>query len=95
LSQSRSAALQRIRRKQSSSLCIARRWPIVFCYTTPEAPDGHDGEQGEEHFEHATIDLVVCAVADVNGDDELEDLAEGKEDGGGGEVDWREELVVW
>ena len=72
-------------------LCIitaSRRWygPVVFRNAAPENPDHDDGEEGEEGFEEGAIDLAVCAVADVDADDVLEDLAEGEEEGGCDEV---------
>jgi len=61
-------------------------WPVVLGDAGPEDPDHDDGEQGEEGGEEATVYGAVRAVADVYADHVLEDLADGEEKAGGGEV---------
>ena len=70
-------------------LCVLASRPVVFRYAGPEDPDHDYGEEGEEDLEEAAVYFAFCAVADVDGDYELEDLAKGEEEAGAGEVDWR------
>jgi hypothetical protein len=53
--------------------------PIVFRYAGPEDPNGEDREDSEEHFKEAAINFAIGAVANVNGGNKLEDLANGEE----------------
>lgn len=62
------------------------RRPVILCNTRPKDKDHDDGEEGEERLKEASVDLAVGAVADVDADNELKDLGDGKEDGGGYEV---------
>lgn len=64
-----------------------RHGPVVLGDAGPEYPDHDDGEQSEEGGEEAAVDGAVRAVADVHADYVLEDLADGEEEAGGGEVD--------
>ena len=64
-----------------------RHWPVVLGDAGPEYPDHDNGEQGEEGGEETAVDGAVRAVADVHADHVLEDLADGEEEAGSGEVD--------
>ena len=64
-----------------------RHGPVVLGDAGPEYPDHDDGEQGEESGEETAVDGAVRAVADVHADHVLEDLADGEEEAGSGEVD--------
>jgi len=66
--------------------CGGGHGPVVLGDARPEDPDHDDGEEGEERFEEAAVDLPSRACADVWADDVLEDLADGKEEHGAGEV---------
>lgn len=69
--------------------CGCGHGPVVFGDAGPEYPDHDDGEQGEQGREETAVDGAVRAVADVHADHVLEDLANGEEKTGSGEVYWK------
>jgi hypothetical protein len=69
-----------------SASCGCGHWPVVLGDAGPEHPDHDDGEQSEEGGEKTAVDGAVRAVADVHADHVLEDLADGEEKAGSGEV---------
>ena len=55
-------------------------WPIILGNARPEEPYEDDRDKCEKGLEERAIDFTVGAVADVDWDDILEDLADGEED---------------
>jgi hypothetical protein len=55
-------------------------WPIIFGDARPKYPDHYYSEKGEECFEQPAIDLAISTCANMNTDDILEDLANGKQE---------------
>lgn len=61
-------------------------WPVVFGNAAPEDPYHDHGTKVEEGFKEGTVDFTIGGVAEVRADDELENLAQGKQKGGDREV---------
>jgi hypothetical protein len=77
-----------------SCACHSRHWPVVLGDAGPEHPYHYYCQQGEERLEESSINLAVCAVADVHADNILEDLSNSKEKGRTEEVDCAVQLVA-
>ena len=80
-----------------SSICRRtgrRRRPVVLRDARPKDKDHDDGEEGEKGLEEAAVDATVRTVADMDADDELEDLSNGKEEGGSDEIYYKNKATL-
>lgn len=73
-----------------SGVSTAGHGPIIFGDAAPEEPDADDRQEIEKRLKHGSVDFAADRIADVRADDKVEDLADGKQEGGSREVDWHQ-----